>query len=216
MSDVEKKRLSLNQIKRIELDILLALTNFCEEHHLKYFLAYGTLLGAVRHGGFIPWDDDIDLVMLRSDYMKLNELLSKHKIREDLEWISIQNGLWNEPFGKLVNVNTSVEAQRMRTAIWVDVFPMDCYNSRVLKKNIFMRRVHIAKNTNHYTLNKKGIAKFILRILYSWKSFVDISKEIEPSIWRAIRRMFRVDDYFKVEVNDSEIEYNKVYTDKDV
>ncbi len=44
----------------------------------------------------------------------------------------------------------------------------------------------------------------------------DISKEIEPSIWRAISRMFRVDDYFKVEVNDGEIEYNKVYTDKDV
>ena len=171
--------LSLNQIKEIELDILLALAKYCDEHGLRYFLAYGSLLGAIRHGGFIPWDDDIDIVMQREDYMKLNELLSKENIRDDLRWISLQTGNWNEPIGKVVNINTSLKAQRMRTSIWVDVFPLDPYDEKLLKKNVFMRRVHIAKNTDHFTFDFKGIVKFILRGLYSWKSFMSISKDIE-------------------------------------
>jgi lipopolysaccharide cholinephosphotransferase len=60
--------LSLEEIKRVALDILQDVADFCERNSLRYFLAYGTLLGAVRHRGFIPWDDDIDICMPRSDY----------------------------------------------------------------------------------------------------------------------------------------------------
>ena len=61
-------RLSLEEIKKIELNILLSFKQFCEEHDLRYYLAGGTLLGAIRHRGFIPWDDDIDVCMPRKDY----------------------------------------------------------------------------------------------------------------------------------------------------
>ena len=60
--------IELDELKSIELDILLAFHDYCEQKGLSYMLYYGTLLGAVRHQGFIPWDDDIDVVMPRDDY----------------------------------------------------------------------------------------------------------------------------------------------------
>ncbi|MBP3701609.1 MAG: LicD family protein [Lachnospiraceae bacterium] len=65
------KEISLQEMQRLELNILLELDQFCQEHGLVYYMAYGTLLGAVRHKGFVPWDDDIDVWMPRADYDRL-------------------------------------------------------------------------------------------------------------------------------------------------
>ena len=66
------QELSLRQIQLIGLDILKDIHRFCIDNNLSYSLAYGTLIGAIRHKGFIPWDDDIDIVMPRPD---LNQIL---------------------------------------------------------------------------------------------------------------------------------------------
>lgn len=66
----------MSQTKKIGLDILVEFDKFCKEHGLQYFLVYGTLLGAVCHKGYIPWDDDVDVAMFRADYEKLHELIN--------------------------------------------------------------------------------------------------------------------------------------------
>ena len=62
------KEIKKDELRTIQLDILQKVHNFCISHNIRYSLAFGTLLGAVRHGGYIPWDDDIDIAMLRHDY----------------------------------------------------------------------------------------------------------------------------------------------------
>lgn len=69
----------LNEIKRVELDILIYIDDICKQNNIRYYMMYGTLLGAVRHGGFIPWDDDIDISMPREDYNKLRSVLENDK-----------------------------------------------------------------------------------------------------------------------------------------
>ena len=62
------KEVSEDESKKIQFEILKYIHDICEENNLQYFLAYGSLLGAVRHSGFIPWDDDLDIIMTHSNY----------------------------------------------------------------------------------------------------------------------------------------------------
>lgn len=73
----EREQLKLKELRSVQLDILKKFINFCEKEKLTYYAIFGTLLGAVRHGGFIPWDDDIDVALPRSDYDKLRKMANK-------------------------------------------------------------------------------------------------------------------------------------------
>lgn len=75
---MQKRYLSLPEIQSISLEILRTVANICEEENLRYFLVYGTLLGAVRHQNFIPWDDDLDIMMPKEDHDKLIDFLQKY------------------------------------------------------------------------------------------------------------------------------------------
>lgn len=68
--------ISHQDIKEIQMKLLMELASVCESNNIRYFLAYGTLLGAVRHTGFIPWDDDIDIIMPRNDYIKFIKIFN--------------------------------------------------------------------------------------------------------------------------------------------
>lgn len=76
---MEEKELTLKEIQQVSLDICKKIDEICDEQNLRYYLYGGSLLGAVRHKGFIPWDDDIDIVMPRNDYCQLIEYIKKNE-----------------------------------------------------------------------------------------------------------------------------------------
>lgn len=77
---MKRKLLTIQEIQAVSLEILKAVTDICEELNLRYSLIYGTLIGAIRHQGFIPWDDDVDIMMPRPDYDRLLKYLYNHKL----------------------------------------------------------------------------------------------------------------------------------------
>ena len=114
----------LEDIQKIELETLLAFDRICRDNHLVYSLAGGTLLGAVRHQGFIPWDDDIDVAMPRHDYEKLISIVGKDNPVFDLLDSSISPNYYL-PFMKLINKKTDYSILDNNYGVFIDVFPID-------------------------------------------------------------------------------------------
>lgn len=127
--------ISTSEIKQIEISILDYIVSICEENGITYYLAYGTLLGAVRHKGFIPWDDDIDIYMLRDDYMKFIRVVEK-KQPERYRLLSIYNDEeYYYEFAKVVDTKTMLNVRNIKKnskeGVWVDVFPLDTISKHV-------------------------------------------------------------------------------------
>ncbi len=119
----------LRKVQLTELEIAKEIKRVCEENGIRYFLYRGTLLGAVRHQGFIPWDDDMDFGMLRPDYEKFCRI-APEKLGKDFcfqNWHTDKN--YALPFGKVRKRGTVfVEAKCARlpeNGIYIDIYPLD-------------------------------------------------------------------------------------------
>ncbi len=141
----------LTNLKQIELDILAAFVDVCNRLNLRYFLLHGTLLGAVRHKGFIPWDDDIDVGMMRSDYeifLREGQMLLPNHLFVQTSATDPEYFLW---FAKIRNVNTTfIEKSTQKLSIchgvFIDLFPLDYYpENRIAQKRIQFYRKWIAR-----------------------------------------------------------------------
>lgn len=185
------KYLSLDEIKAIELDILVNFDEYCKKQGLYYTLAGGTLLGAVRHKGFIPWDDDIDVMMPRSDYNKLIEKEKKQKINQYISLLAPGDQDYYYPFVKIYNCKTiaKMEDNNSKHGIWIDIFPLDNLpeDNKSLKKLFshtrFWRAVVISMTTElgAEKNTKKKVAKFFLKLfanIYGKSNVVRKANEI--------------------------------------
>src|SRR4051794_23693513 len=121
-------RMTPAELRSVQLELLGVVDELCEQHGLRYFLWAGTLLGAVRHGGVIPWDDDIDLAMPRSDYERLCAELPD--VMGDSVDLYTQDGHpdYEYPFARVADNRTLiVEGSRISVPMgaFIDIFPMD-------------------------------------------------------------------------------------------
>lgn len=127
-----KFEVDLEKLKTKQLEILKVFIECCEKLNLRYFLAFGTLIGAVRHEGFIPWDDDIDLYMPREDYdifiEKYYDYVPKNYFMQTME----SDPLYALNFGKFRDSNTTLIEKHVLNVdinhgVFIDVFPLDGY-----------------------------------------------------------------------------------------
>lgn len=126
----DRQFLTLDEIHAVELSLLLKFDAFCKDYGLRYSLAGGTLLGAVRHKGFIPWDDDIDLCMPRPDWDRLVQIAQKDAIPKETGFEArpfFMTELSDTPLLKVVDPHWMVqaEAENEETNLWLDVIPVD-------------------------------------------------------------------------------------------
>lgn len=120
------KYLTLSEIQEELLTLLDSFDHFAKENGLRYSLDAGTLLGAVRHQGFIPWDDDIDLIMPRPDFEKMLSLANSTRLEYTLSYLNTTGATY--PFAKYENeaIGTCEALYREKNRfLWIDIFPAD-------------------------------------------------------------------------------------------
>ena len=162
------KELSLKEIQDIELDMLVKFAKFCQENKLHFYLCGGTLLGAIRHQGFIPWDDDIDVCMPRPDY---DRLINNCSLKlSNISLFSSENGNLMVPFAKLKRIDTKVVSENCRSniddKIWIDIFPVDGLPEAVSNQKKLYRKAYILRAL--LTLSQGqllGCSSFFLKII---------------------------------------------------
>lgn len=141
------KRMSVDEIRKVQLDMLSYIDEIARKNNIEYSLGGGSLLGAMRHKGFIPWDDDIDLMLKRSEYEKLMIALAESD-NPDFKLLhhSVERNLW--PFAKLYHTKSMYLSKTDRihpwTGIFVDIFPMDCLPESAEDREKFFKKVHSA------------------------------------------------------------------------
>lgn len=161
------KQLTDNELKQCQLDILSAVHNYCQKNNLRYSLTYGTLLGAVRHKGYIPWDDDIDIMMPRKDYDRFiqNFKDTRYKVID-----SILDKDYIIPFAKVYDLNTIIienSNNKVCMGVNIDIFPIDNFPNDYNEAKSFLKskkkwdNIHTIKIIRH-TRNRPILKSVIL------------------------------------------------------
>lgn len=143
-------KLTDEEIKKTEYNILKDVALFCEKNNIHYILIYGTLLGAIRHGGFIPWDDDVDIAIPRDEY---DFFIKTYKSNRYRALDSCIDKKYPYAFGKIVDTQTIVEehtSQKSSFGVYIDVFPIDIVpygieGEKQIKKSRFLCRCALYK-----------------------------------------------------------------------
>ena len=205
------KKLDIDEIKEVELGVMDYIHNICKEKGINYSLAYGSLLGAVRHRGFIPWDDDLDIALKRDQYDKLYQAIleDNNSIYKVVSWEN--DSRYPYPFYRVYDSRTVYENNYIQNdielGICVDVFPFDDYkdvNKEITKLDMYRR---LSAYTLYGIRNKEAGIKNIVRYL-----MLVAFRLTRVKTWNK-----KLNDCSKVPVNSEYIDYlmeSKKYSTK--
>lgn len=166
----------LRKLQMTEYDILVELDRICRKHDITYFLAGGTLIGAVRHDGFIPWDDDIDVSMTRDNYDKFIEVCSKELDSSKYYLESLETdddcGMLYAKIRRKGSQYLEFTSERDfdKTGIWIDIFPIDKIKGdsfwyQLKFKYIYCMKMILLKKYGHLSAMEDKKKNFIIKII---------------------------------------------------
>lgn len=173
-----KEITDIKEIQQIELKVLDYIVSLCKQNKLRYYLIGGTLLGAIRHKGFIPWDDDIDITMPRPDYDKLADIMKTDPDKRYKLFRIEDDNDYPHGFMKVSDTYTEIKEKYRQLditglGVFVDIFPMDGIMSDMDKAAKFHQNAYIWAGTIGHALPKyeemnilQKIQRFILVLLF--------------------------------------------------
>ncbi|ELC8351286.1 LicD family protein [Clostridium perfringens] len=180
-----KNKNEIREVQLVLLEILKDIDKICREHEIEYFLDAGTLLGAIRHKGFIPWDDDIDIIMMRNDYIKFLDL-SKFLLKKyDVSINNIKEDYyksWSKIGSKDIFIKEKNGNER---GVYVDIFPFDYYSENRYKRLCIDRFFKFKKNSSNGVISSilESIIIFFQKIIcmtifsFSIKRYVNLKNK---------------------------------------
>ena len=190
---------ALRKLQLVELENMRLFAEICERHNLRYYLVGGTMLGAVRHHGFIPWDDDMDVGMPRPDYEKFLKIVRK-ELPKGYTFLNYkQNKEYKRYFSRIVNDDVRiVNASNTKTIeenAWLDIFPFDGMPSGRLKQKLHFWRMTFIRFFYHAScfdelvnLNRPG-RDWYLQAAIKFIAFTHIGSHMDTK--KLMRKMER-------------------------
>ena len=141
MTDKKLVKMSDKEYKKVLLDMLSYIDKVCTENNINYSMIAGSLIGTIRHKGFIPWDDDIDIGLLPGDYTKLLEALRKGDGRYRLlDYVSTDN--YEYPYAKLIDTTTHIKELNKHESYdygaFIDIFMYSCVPDNKILRNLYL------------------------------------------------------------------------------
>lgn len=185
----------LEKLKKLELMILEEVITICNNHNIDYYVYAGTALGAVRHDGFIPWDDDVDIAVFRKDYEKLLKILDKEL---SPKFYLITMNKQEECFFHISKVclkGTKFEdwwAKQVsfEEGIYIDIFPLDSIPKSKFKRAIYHHKCnlinHILMNATVHVYTGSSLKDFAHKALYKFLNTIPISKNYWKRVYHNI------------------------------
>jgi len=168
----------LRSFQMVLLEMLLEIDKICKKNDIKYSLLMGTMLGAVRHGGFIPWDDDVDIAMLRAEYEKFREACRRdldqtrffyqdHTTDTHYRWGYARIRRKDSEFVRL-----GQEHMKMKTGIFLDIFPLDSTPDFAPLRALHCCYCYFLRKVLYAEAGRKSSRLAILRVWYSFLNLI--------------------------------------------